>query len=85
MIYKLQRTSRSELITLLYQIVYIFIVLELEKTIKMTHICPTLTLSPGSLRNIIKTIGHSRVTGTERTAWDLKDTYGKYILAGKST
>jgi hypothetical protein len=30
--------------------VYMFKVLELEKRIKMTHICPTLTLSPGPHR-----------------------------------
>jgi hypothetical protein len=29
----------------MYDFVYIFVVIELEKRIKMTHICPILTLS----------------------------------------
>jgi hypothetical protein len=47
-------SSQSELAILLYQFEYIFVVLELEKTIKMTHISPTLTLNAGLHRNFIE-------------------------------
>jgi hypothetical protein len=66
------KRSQSELAKLLYEKVYIFNILELEKRIKMTHIYIWTKIESWTSPELINGRDSKSNMGLERTAWELE-------------
>jgi hypothetical protein len=76
--------SQSDFGTWLYWLEYHFNSTGTEKRIKMTHVCPTLNLNPGSLQKIFNiSLNHESYTW-QITMERLRNGTGQCIITGKS-